>query len=371
MSLNKKYFYLKLKDNFFDREEIRVIQGLENGDTYVCIILEMYLRSLKRNGILMMSERIPYSIRTLSSVLKRRQDEIKYAVDLFKEFGLIEILNSGAIFMADIQDFIGESSTEADRKRIYRTKIEAEKKESLKHLENGTNVQTNVQANDVNPDEIVQKRQMSDKCPDFSPPELELELKTELELELKERDAREKNSHADAQKNLPDGNNVTNTLPEGYRDVTKKNNNVAQSIESRDKNTDTIEFTDVNSLSGNPDDTNPKSYPYAEIVNYLNQKTGSNYQSTCKKTRELIRARFADGHDVDAFKRAVDNQVALWWHDFKFRQYLRPDTLFGPKMDSYANANVTPEQIAVAQGKVGVAIARGMEEGTFNIKDMF
>jgi predicted phage replisome organizer len=126
MSLNKKYFYLKLKDSFFDREEIRVIQGLENGDTYVCIILEMYLRSLKRNGILMMSERIPYSIRTLSSVLKRRQDEIKYAVDLFKEFGLIEILNSGAIFMADIQDFIGESSTEADRIRAYRTKISEE-----------------------------------------------------------------------------------------------------------------------------------------------------------------------------------------------------------------------------------------------------
>ncbi|WP_116963061.1 conserved phage C-terminal domain-containing protein [Fastidiosibacter lacustris] len=132
-----------------------------------------------------------------------------------------------------------------------------------------------------------------------------------------------------------------------------------------------IDTSNEVSLSGNPDDTNPKSYPYAEIVNYLNQKTGSNYQSTCKKTRELIRARFADGHDVDAFKRAVDNQVALWWHDFKFRQYLRPDTLFGPKMDSYANANVTPEQIAVAQGKVGVAIARGMEEGTFNIKDMF
>ncbi|WP_100551058.1 phage replisome organizer N-terminal domain-containing protein [Caedibacter taeniospiralis] len=200
MSLSKKYFYLKLKDNFFDREEIRVIQGLENGDTYVCIILEMYLRSLKRNGILMMSERIPYSIRTLSSVLKRRQDEIKYAIDLFKEFGLVEILNSGAIFMADIQDFIGESSTEADRKRAYRTKIEVEKKESFKHLENGTSVQTSVRGDSNKSDEIVQKRPMSDKCPDVSPPEIEIELKTELELELKEKNAREENSHANAQK---------------------------------------------------------------------------------------------------------------------------------------------------------------------------
>lgn len=112
------------------------------------------------------------------------------------------------------------------------------------------------------------------------------------------------------------------------------------------------------SLSGKPDDVNQKSYPYAEIVNYLNQRIGSSYLSTCKKTRELIRARFADGHDLEAFKRAINNQYALWWHDFKFRQYLRPETLFGSKMNGYANANVTPEQIAAAQGSNSNACPR-------------
>ncbi|WP_440682315.1 conserved phage C-terminal domain-containing protein [Cysteiniphilum halobium] len=131
--------------------------------------------------------------------------------------------------------------------------------------------------------------------------------------------------------------------------VTQGNESVTTHIQLQNNN-NTLDTSNEVSLSGKPDDVNQKSYPYAEIVNHLNQKTGSNYQSTCKKTRELIRARFADGHDLQAFKRAVDNQVALWWNDFKMRPYLRPETLFGVKMDGYANANVTPEQIAAVQG---------------------
>lgn len=134
MSDNKKYYYLKLKENFFDRDEIKVIKGMPKGDTYVCIMLEMHLRSLKRGGKLMMTDAIPYNLQTLSSVLSRDEDEVKYAVDLFSQFGLVEQLDSGAIFMSDIQNFIGTSSTEGDRKRAYRNGIEAAKTEGLGHL---------------------------------------------------------------------------------------------------------------------------------------------------------------------------------------------------------------------------------------------
>jgi len=176
MSDNKKYYYLKLKDNFFDREEIKVIKGMEKGDSYVCIMLEMYLRSLKRDGLLMMTDRIPYNLQTLSSVLGRPQDEIKYAIELFTEFRLIDVLATGEMYMSDIQNFIGQSSTEGDRKREYRKQIESQKdgqmsgQKSLppsKKPKNGKKGQTS--------------GQMSDK----QPPEIELEKELELELEKK------------------------------------------------------------------------------------------------------------------------------------------------------------------------------------------
>ena len=69
-------------------------------------------------------------------------------------------MDNGAIYMLDIQNFIGKSSTEADRKRMYRAKIEAEKS-GIKLI-----------------------GQKSDKCPDKNPPELELELELEIDKEI-------------------------------------------------------------------------------------------------------------------------------------------------------------------------------------------
>lgn len=114
-----------------------------------------------------------------------------------------------------------------------------------------------------------------------------------------------------------------------------------------------------------------QKHPYEEIVNYLNQKTGSSFRHTTKKVRKLIDDRFKDGHTLGDFKRAIDNQVALWWNNVDMRVYLRPDTLFSNKMDGYANATVTKAQMAVAQGKISPEIAKGVEEGTFDIKLMF
>jgi predicted phage replisome organizer len=153
VSDNRKYYYLKLKDNFFDSEEVKVIKGMDKGDTYVCIMLEMYLRSLKRNGQLMMTDTIPFSLKTLSSVLSRDQDEVKYAIDLFQQFNLIEVLDTGAMFMSNVQNFIGHSSTEGDRKREYRNRINSTKTKKLGHLS------------------------------DVRPPEIEIELDIELKKE--------------------------------------------------------------------------------------------------------------------------------------------------------------------------------------------
>lgn len=160
MSDNKKYYYLRLKDNFFDSDELKILESMKDGYLYSNILLKLYLRSLKNDGKLVVNDRIPYNAEMLASVTGHQVGTIKQALSMFKELGLIEILENGAIYMLDIQNFIGKGSTEADRRRSYDRKI-AQEKELLK-VESVRNLQ-----------EISEK----------STPEIEIELEKDIEIE--------------------------------------------------------------------------------------------------------------------------------------------------------------------------------------------
>ena len=129
MSDNKKYYYLRLKDNFFDSDELKILESMKDGYLYSNILLKLYLRSLKNDGKLVVNDRIPYNAEMLASVTGHQVGTIKQALSIFKELGLIEILENGAIYMLDIQNFIGKGSTEADRQRLYDRRISDERKQ--------------------------------------------------------------------------------------------------------------------------------------------------------------------------------------------------------------------------------------------------
>ena len=61
MSDNKKYYYLKLKDNFFDSDEMIILESMQDGYIYSNILLKLYLRSLKNDGKLMLNDKIPFN----------------------------------------------------------------------------------------------------------------------------------------------------------------------------------------------------------------------------------------------------------------------------------------------------------------------
>jgi len=123
----KKYYYLKLKEDFFESDEMLILQKMPSGYLYSDILMKLYLRSLKAEGKLMYRGRIPYSPEVLATVCRHEVGVIEKALEVFRQLGLIEILDNGAIYMMDIQNFIGQSSTEADRKREYRARVDAEK----------------------------------------------------------------------------------------------------------------------------------------------------------------------------------------------------------------------------------------------------
>lgn len=159
MADNKKYYYLKLADNFYDRDEMIILESMPDGYMYSNILLKLYLRSLKNEGKLLFNDRIPYNSQMLANITRFPVGVIEKALKIFLDLGLIEILDNGAIYMLDIQNFIGKSTTEADRKRNYRKRIADDKKKL---------------------------GQMSEQCLDKTTLEIEQEIEIEQEQEIEQ-----------------------------------------------------------------------------------------------------------------------------------------------------------------------------------------
>ena len=161
MSENKKYYYLKLKENFFNSDEIVLIENMQDGILYSNILLKLYLLSLKYNGFLRLNENITYSAQMIATITRHEIGTVERALNIFLQFGLIVSAADGSIYMTNIEDMVGTSSTEADRKRLARAEV--------KRLGGQT----------------------ADKCPpnvlnlsDIRPPEIEIDKEIEIKKEL-------------------------------------------------------------------------------------------------------------------------------------------------------------------------------------------
>lgn len=242
---NEKYYYLRLKEDFFEDDAIQIIEAMPDGYLYCNILLKLYLKSLKFNGKLMFNERIPYNTDVLAVITRHKVGVIEKALEIFKDMGIIDILDNGAMYILDIQNFIGKTSTEADRKRSYREKIEQEKIEI-----NG---------------------QMSGQISDKST--LEIDIEKEIEKKI---------------------------------DKEPKNN---------------VELI-------------------KNIINYLNEKAGTNYRYQTSTTQKFINARLSENFTVDNFKTVIDKKVTEW-KKTDMEKFIRPETLFGAKFESYLNQKIS------------------------------
>ena len=75
---------------------------------------------------------------------------------------------------------------------------------------------------------------------------------------------------------------------------------------------------------------------YCRVIEYLNNRTGANYRPSSAKTQSLIRARLKEKYTLDDFKTVIDKKCVEWMNT-DMQKYLRPETLFGTKFESYLN----------------------------------
>lgn len=94
----------------------------------------------------------------------------------------------------------------------------------------------------------------------------------------------------------------------------------------------TFNNTSNKDIVGKPDDV-----PYKKILNYLNERAGTRYRHSTKKNQTLIKARFKEGFTLEDFKTVIDIKTDEWMNNQEMSKYLRPETLFGTKFESYLN----------------------------------
>ncbi len=75
----------------------------------------------------------------------------------------------------------------------------------------------------------------------------------------------------------------------------------------------------------------------SEVIDYLNHKIGTRYRTNSKSTVRLITARVKEGFTLSDFKKVIDSRIDAWGKDKQMQQYLRPETLFSNKFESYLN----------------------------------
>lgn len=167
MADNRKYYYLKLKENFFDSDSIVLLEDMKDGILYSNILLKLYLKSLKNGGRLQLDEHIPYTAQMIATLTRHQIGTVERALAIFQQLGLVEQLDCGLLYMTDIELMIGQSSTEAERKRAAR-------------LENKA---------------LLPPRTNGGHLSDIRPPEIEIELEKEIEIKREIEKVRPETGH--------------------------------------------------------------------------------------------------------------------------------------------------------------------------------
>ena len=168
MAENKRFFWLKLKEDFFEDETIEWLEEQPNGKEYVLFYLKMCLKSLKHDGKLYRevgTRIIPYDIKKLSEITKTPVDTVMIATKVLSEIGLVQRMDDETLYMNQVTLMTGNSAnnSHAERQRRYRERL---KQKALQAP--SQNVTSHSDESIENRDKSIELDSIGDKSPKTS-----------------------------------------------------------------------------------------------------------------------------------------------------------------------------------------------------------
>lgn len=153
-----KFYWLQLKEDFFDEDAIDWLEEQPNGKEYSLFYLKLCLKSLRTNGVLIRrvgNMLVPYDHVKLGELTKTNPDTVMVAMNLLLQIGLVQKLDNGELYLTQVENMIGSQSKSAFKKQQQR----------------------------LNKTLLIDSGQKVDKCP----PDIEIEKEIELEEEVEEK----------------------------------------------------------------------------------------------------------------------------------------------------------------------------------------
>lgn len=154
-----KFYWLQLKEDFFDEDAIDWLEEQPNGKEYSLFYLKLCLKSLRTNGILIRrvgNMLVPYDHVKLGELTKTSSDTVMVAMQLLIKIGLVKTLENGELYLTQVEHMIGSQSKSAFKKQQQRL-----------------NSKSKI---------LLGSGQEGDKCP----PNIEIEKEQEKETDLEE-----------------------------------------------------------------------------------------------------------------------------------------------------------------------------------------
>lgn len=180
MSVNKKYYWLKLKNDFFNNRQIKKLRRIAGGDTYTIIYLKLQLLSIDNGGIIEYKGTEKDIFEQLELEIDEDIDNIKITMNFLMANDLLECVDND-VFLNEVPNLIGSECKSAERVRKYRKNKELENQKALQS--NNKTLQCNAPPLQCNTDVTkcnteIEKEKEKEK-------ELDLELERETEIDTK------------------------------------------------------------------------------------------------------------------------------------------------------------------------------------------
>lgn len=262
--------WIKISTNIFSDEKILLIEQMPDADTIIVIWFKLLALAGRENncGVFVMGGKMPYTDEMLATIFRRPLQTVRFAIQTFEAFGMIEIIESpNGSEVLTIPNWEKHQNADGMDKIREQTRLRVAKHREKQRLALGCNVTRN---------------------------------DTETQCNAAEEEE-EKEKEEEKEYNVSPGDTPNDTQGDSINESCKI------------------------------------------IVEYLNIKAGTNYQSKIKKTQSCIHARLKEGFTIEDFKIVIDKKCAEWIGT-EYEKFLRPETLFGTKFEGYLNARINPKQ---------------------------
>lgn len=290
--MSKRYYWLKLKEDFFDDDTIRYIEEQENGFLYSSFYLKLCLKAMKTDGVLMRlvgNQMIPYDVPSLARLTGIPADYVVSAMQLLEDIGLVEQSEDGKILLTRINEMVGSESDRAEALRRKRVEDKLKDKQNQPQADDVPD-QSEHQANIVLDESEHQANIVRNQSEHFSPENRDKEIR---DKEIRDKENRDKE--------IRDKEREEETGADAKQLVTE------QTAVS-----DSEQTFDVSAPLCPDGQPTPQKYPYQQVQKLYNETCTRlpKCQSVSESRKRAIRARFRSGSRLKDFRLLFEKAQA-------------------------------------------------------------